>query len=212
MLAFTGIQVERITGLTQRQLRYWEKSNVFRASYVDDRPHRPYRRIYSFRDLVSLKTLAKLRNSYGIALQELRLVGEYLRQHSQAPWSELRFMITADRHVLFPHVDSDRWVISAPFGQSVMETILVDDIRQEAEAMAEALRQRTEDEIGQITRHRYTARNQWVIAGTRITTDVIWEFHEAGYSPEAIQGQYPHITIRDIESAIRHERDQRKVA
>jgi uncharacterized protein (DUF433 family) len=121
-------------------------------------------------------------------------------------------MITADRHILFSHLESERWVISAPFGQSVMETILVDDIRQEAEALTVALRQRTENEIGHLSRHRYVARNQWVIAGTRITTDTIWEFHQAGYSLEEIQRQYPHITIQDIERAISHELEQRKAA
>ena len=83
ILAFTGPQVQRLTGLSARRLAYWENTGVFRASYIDERPYRAYRRVYSFTDVVSLRTLALLRRY--VSLDELRRMGDYLAQHSDEP-------------------------------------------------------------------------------------------------------------------------------
>lgn len=212
ILAFTGIQIERLTGLSRRQLAYWEASGVYRASYVDERPYRPYRRIYSFRDLVSLRTLALLRKSYRVPLDTLRSVGRYLSEYVDSPWSELQFKIGARRDVIFRDPETGEWISSTPFGQMVIATILVDEIRKEAERDSATLRERDPADIGKIVRHRHVAHNRWVIKGTRVTTDTIWEFHEAGYTAEEIQEQYPHIELEDVIAAIEHEQALREAA
>ncbi len=212
ILAFTGQQIEKLTGLSRRQLVYWETRDVFCASHVDARPYRPYRRIYSFRDLVSLRTLALLRVTYSIPLEELRLVGGYLRTYVEAPWSEIQFKVSNDRHVVFRDPVSGEWVSSSPFGQGVFATVLFDDVRKEAERISEHLRVRDDWDIGRIVRHRHVLHNRWVIAGTRVPTSAIWNFHEAGYLPEAIQAEYPHLTVVDIEAAIAHEQTLSKAA
>jgi uncharacterized protein (DUF433 family) len=43
-----------------------------------------------------------------------------------------------------------------------------------------------------------------VIAGTRIPIGAIVNFSKAGYSPEQIVGEYPTLTIRDVEAALKH--------
>jgi uncharacterized protein (DUF433 family) len=212
MLAFTGQQIERLTGLTQRQLAYWEKRGVFVASHVDNRPYRPYRRIYSFRDLVSLKTLALLRREYKVPLEELRRVGDYLRAHVQAPWSEIQFKIGENHHVIFRDPASGEWITSSPLGQGVFPIILFDDVRKEADKLSEQLRVRDDSDIGRISRHRHVMHNRWVVAGTRVPTSAIWNFHEAGYAPEAIRTEYPNLTIADIDAAIAHEQSLRQAA
>ncbi|HEY7029746.1 MAG TPA: DUF433 domain-containing protein [Thermomicrobiales bacterium] len=205
LLAFTGPQVQRLTGLSQRVLRYWESTNVFRASYVDDRPRRPYRRIYTFRDLVSLRTLALLRKK--VSLNELRRVGKYLSDHYEAPWAELRFGV-AGRKIVFPDPVTGQWVVSRPEGQTVMP-VLVERIAQTTEAEAATLRQRRPDQIGNVARHRHVAHNSWVIDGTRIPTSAIWHFHEEGYDTDGIIREYPDLTAADVEAALAHERRAR---
>ena len=212
MLAFTGQQIERLTGLSQRQLAYWETRGVFTASHVDDRPYRPYRRIHSFRDLVSLKTLALLRMTYHVPLEELRKVGDYLRNHVEAPWPEIQFRVANDRHVVFRDPVSGGWISFSPLGQGVFATILFDDVRKEAEKVSEQLRVRDQTDIGRIVRHRHVMHNRWVVAGTRVPTSAIWNFHEVGYAPEAIRQEYPHLTIIDIDAAIAHEQALRPAA
>src|SRR5690606_6517856 len=78
-VAFTGKQVTKLTGLPQWTLDYWEKTGVYVPAFVDERKRVPYRRIYDFRDLVSLRTLANLRREHRVPLEELRKAGNYLR-------------------------------------------------------------------------------------------------------------------------------------
>jgi hypothetical protein len=53
--AFNEEQVQRLTGVTMAQLRYWDRTNFFAPSLTDENRGRPYSRIYSFRDLVCLR-------------------------------------------------------------------------------------------------------------------------------------------------------------
>ena len=58
--------------------------------------------------------------------------------------------------------------------------------------------------IGKTERHRNIARNQTVIAGTRIPVRSIKAFADAGYSVDAIRKEYPTLTEEDIRAAIKH--------
>jgi uncharacterized protein (DUF433 family) len=209
-LAFTGRQVEQLTGLSERVLRYWEQTGVFRATYVDDRPRRPYRRIFSFRDVVSLRTLAMLRREYRVELDELRRVGQYLSRFHEAPWAELRFRV-AGRHVAFRDPETGEWVSGKPLGQRFVAFDL-EEVRRTAEADAGELGRRRPEEIGQIVRHRHVVQNSWVVAGTRVPTSAIWNFHEAGFGLDRILQAYPRLTEEDVCRALDHERRLRAKA
>ena len=87
MIAFTPDHVARLTGLTKRQLRYWDQTGFFNPTLIDEASER-FGRIYSFRDLVGLRTVAVLRNR--VPLQELRRVGEWLHRQHETPWASLR--------------------------------------------------------------------------------------------------------------------------
>jgi len=57
---FTEAQVERLTGVSQRQLRYWARDGFFVPSLKSSDPDLAPMRLYSFRDLVCLKVLSDL--------------------------------------------------------------------------------------------------------------------------------------------------------
>jgi DNA-binding transcriptional MerR regulator len=203
LLAFTSQHVQRLTGLSPRVLRYWEETGVFHASYVDDCPRRPYRRLYTFRDVVALRTLSLLRREHRIGLDELRKVGAFLAEHRDAPWASLRFRV-AGRHVVFDDPEAGVPVTGKPLRQAVIP-IDLDDIARETEADAARLRERLPDDFGRVVRHRYINHNAWVIAGTRIPTTAIWNFHEAGFDTDAIIREYPQLRPVDVAAAIAHE-------
>jgi DNA-binding transcriptional MerR regulator len=203
LLAFTTDHVQRLTGLSPRVLRYWEQTGVFRASYVGDHAGRPYRRLYTFRDVVSLRTLVLLRRQHRVDLDELRKVGRFLAEHADVPWAALRFRL-AGRHVVFDDPEAGVPVTSKPLRQSVIPIELA-EIARETEADAVRLRERLPEDVGRVTRHRYVNHNAWVIAGTRIPTSAIWTFHEAGYSTDAIIREYPQLRPCDVAAAIDHE-------
>lgn len=97
VLAFSPEQVCRLTGLTDRQLRYWDETEFFAPAYREEVRRSPYARVYSFRDVVGLRALALLRNKHGIPLQQLRKVSKKLGQSYADPWSTLTFYIVGKR-------------------------------------------------------------------------------------------------------------------
>ncbi len=209
-LAYTTEHVSRLTGLSPRVLRYWEEAGVFRASYVDERPRHPYRRLYTFRDVVSLRTLAKLRREHDVALDELRKVGQFLAGHVDAPWSSLRFRL-AGRHVVFEDPESGVPIVGRPLRQAVL-VFSLEEIARETEKDAARLRERQPLDFGRVSRHRFVNHNSWVVSGTRIPTSAIWNFHEDGYSSEDIIAEYPQLRPEDIAAAIAHEEQLRKTS
>lgn len=206
ILALTVEQMSRLTGLSDRQLRYWDDTGFFSPT-ISAEKRRPYGRVYSFRDAVGLRTLSMLRNEYRIPLQELRKIGAWLQENYETPWASLRFYV-ADRQVFF---DDPRNQVRRS-GSNPDQTVIPIEMRRvaaETEAAADKLIERSDDEIGKIVQHRHIMQNAPVLAGTRIRTQAIWNFHEAGYSPKEIIEQYPRLTPDDVDAAIECERQRR---
>lgn len=93
VLAFSAHQTSRLTGLSPAQLRYWDETGFFRPEYASGEKGRAYDRIYSFRNVVGLRTLSLLRNTHGLSLQHLRDVARRLEAYTAHPWSEVRLWI-----------------------------------------------------------------------------------------------------------------------
>ena len=176
------------------------------------KPARPFGRVYSFRDVVGLRTLAKLRRK--VSLQQLRNVAAWLQKKLPVvnqPWSSLRFYIAGDQ-VVFDDPTSGRLLSDQPLGQVVLPVDLV-EIRADMERRAERLRARAPRDQGRVARNRYVAHNAWVVAGTRVPTAAIWDFHDAGYTVADIIREYPQLTPKDVRGALKHEaRRSRKKA
>lgn len=207
LMAFTTPQTVRLTGIPPNTLQYWESTDVFRATYVSDRPRAAYRRFYTFRDIVSLRTLRALRSDYGIDLPQVREVGKYLEGHSESPWSSIRFGVSG-KAIIFPDPVSGELAAGRPFGQGVMPFDIA-SVALSTEQEARKLTHRDPGHIGKVSRHRNVMSNAWVIAGTRIPTSAIWSFHEDGASLERTLRAYPDLTAADVESAIKHEATSR---
>ena len=120
LLAFTAEHVCRLTGLSARQLRYWDATEFFSPEILDDHHRRAFGRIYSFRDLVGLRAIAVLRNHHRVPLQELRKVGEWLLSHHETPWSSLRFALSGGK-VAFAEPGTNMWMEAKGGGQTVRE-------------------------------------------------------------------------------------------
>ncbi len=204
LLAFSADHVCRITGLSRRQLSYWDRTGFFVPQYVDKDRRRPFGRIYSFRDVVGLRAIAMLRNTHQVSLQELRRVGAWLAEHTGIPWSGLTLYV-AGRQVFFDDPETGTRLGSRPLGQPVLP-IAMQRIADETRTAADRLRERSPDEFGKVTRHRYVVHNAPVLAGTRIPTSAVWNFHKAGYDVTAIIREYPRLTADDVRAAIKYEK------
>ena len=87
LLAFTLEQASRVTGIPERRIRYWDNTDILSPSLTNKEDRGAYSRIYSFRDLVGLRTIGELRDRFGVSLQCLRVVAERLKKHADKPWS-----------------------------------------------------------------------------------------------------------------------------
>lgn len=208
LLAFSAEQVCRLTGLSMRQLRYWDRTGLFRPRYADENRRHPFSRIYSFRDVVGIRTIALLRDKHQLPLQELRKVGAWLTNREDTPWVSLKFYI-AGRRVCLDDPGAGAPVAGRPLGQTALP-IELRPIACEAQEMVERLHERSGADYGKVTRGRYLAHNAPVLAGTRIPTSAIWNFHRAGYDAEAIIGEYPRLTPKDVRAAISYEERRRQ--
>lgn len=159
-------------------------------------------RVYTFRDLLALRTRGLLRREHGVSLQHLREVAARLSHLHPDLWRQKTLHVLGKRVVLDDDVTGRR--IEPASGQVVVEVPLwrvMDDVVD----AAQVLRRRPTDRIGKVERHRSIAHNAWVVAGTRIPTGAIKRFHDAGYSIEAIIREYPSLTEADILAAPAHE-------
>lgn len=79
MEGFTAQQAMRLTGCTAHQLRYWDRIGLVRPSVQGTGGRPGVRRLYSFRDLVSLRVIKALLDG-GMTLQRVRKAIEFLRR------------------------------------------------------------------------------------------------------------------------------------
>lgn len=200
--AFTTRQAARLSGLSQRQLQYWDETDVFAPS-ISRGAGRPYNRIYSFQDLVALRTLAHLRKR--VSLGRLRHLGTWLRQQYDHPWSRIRFYLRGDE-IIYVDPVTQVLISDQPIGQEALP-IDLGPIASEVEDTLRELRRRDPKDIGVIERHRYVMRNEWVIAGTRIPVWNLRELADVGYDETAILNEFPMLHPEDVRAALAFDPD-----
>lgn len=114
----------------------------------------PYKRIYTFADVVTLRTLATLRRTHGVPLDELRRTAGRLSERDDGDmWH--RSLWVLDRRVFFE--DPCRDAVLDRTGQVAMVEIA--EIRPRTERDAAEWRRRYPATHGQLTRHRYVMHN-----------------------------------------------------
>lgn len=202
--AFSEESVKRLTGLTASQLRYWDRTEFFAPEFADDNRRLAYSRLYSFRDIVALRTLSVLRNQYSVPLQHLRKVADKLSHLGYDLWTNTTLYVL-NKKVIFhePGTELPREVVSGQYVLGLALKTIISDTTSDVEKM----HRRDPEKIGRIERSRFIARNAWVIGGTRIPTAAIRRFKEAGYTEEQIIAEYPDLTLKDIRAALRHEKE-----
>ena len=130
-IGYTSKEVCKIIGISYRQLDYWDSSGFIQPSVARARGTGTAR-MYSFVDMVCLRTAKRLRDS-GISLQKIRKSVGYLKEHFpelSAPLANLTlvtdgstlFILTRDRNAALDTVMEQgqlMWFI--PVGQFVNE-------------------------------------------------------------------------------------------
>ena len=199
--AFSEDHVERLTGLTKGQLKSWDRAGFFAPHYAYGDRHAPYSRVYSFQDVVGLRTIAVLMKEYRVSLQQLRKVAQELIRRGYAHWADVKLYVVK-RQVHFRKPKSDE-VEGVWDGQLAMIPVI--DVINDVETRVQELKKRDASQVGHIEQHKHVVRNSMVVAGTRIPTAAIRRFREAGYSIQEIVEQYPSLSEEDVQAALVHE-------
>ena len=130
-IGYTSKEVCEVIGISYRQLDYWDSSGFIQPS-VARAKGTGTTRIYSFVDLVCLRTAKRLRDS-GISLQKIRKSVDYLRVHFpelDSPLADLVFLtngttvfiLTRDRNTALDTVmEEGQLACFIPVGQFVAE-------------------------------------------------------------------------------------------
>lgn len=195
LAAFSVDHAARVTGLTKARLTRWDRLGFFSPEHADeDDRGNPYSRVYSFSDLVGLRTLGILIGKHRISIKELKATYPELAKRVHRPWSETQLSVLNGKVVYDlagqPH---DR------HGQIAGGHIELPTVASEVAAEAEKLRNRHKDLLGTTERHRYVAHNAEVLAGTRIPVAAIHSFIDAGHTDRQILAEYPSLTKVDIQ-------------
>lgn len=197
--AFTEDHVSRLTGISKRQLRSWDADSFFVPSMAYGDRSRPYSRLYSFRDVVSLKVLNELRNGSKVPLSHLKEVKEKLAHLGDDMWSKTTLYVLKKRVVFDnPETQEREEVVS---GQGVLQ-IPLRVVTGNMQERVKALSRRDDAVVGKFDQRRGVAHNQLVFAGTRIPVRSVKAFADAGYSVSQIKKEYPTLTEGDIRAAI----------
>ena len=203
--AFSEEHAERLTGVSVRQLRYWDSTGFFHPSLASENRRTPYSRIYSFKDIVALRVLNVLRNQYDVPLQHLRKVATDLAHLSDAKWTATELFVL-NRRVIFVEADTEQYreIVSKQYVMGLPLHVVVSDTKRDVER----LQVRDPSQVGKFERAKYVNHNALVIAGTRIPVSTIKQFGEDGYTVEQIIAEFPSLTQKDVEAALRYEGDR----
>jgi predicted RNase H-like HicB family nuclease len=109
-MAFNTKTVIRITGLTQRQIDYWDRTHFIKPS-IKEASGYGTARLYSFIDLVQLK-VARMLIDKGISLQNIRKSINYLKKNFpdiEKPLAQMRFI--TDGETLFVLTDNKKKIL-----------------------------------------------------------------------------------------------------
>jgi uncharacterized protein (DUF433 family) len=201
--AFSEEDAAKLTGVTPAQLRNWDKSGLYRPTYGRGQRREAFTRIYSFRDIVALRVLNALRNVHHVPPKRLREVSDKLSKYEGDRWTAVRLW-ALNKDVVWQEPGTARpenVVDHQAVVPEVMQAIIAETSKDLARMTA-----RDPAKQGTIERSRHINQNQPVIGGTRIPVVAILRFHNAGYSAADILKEYPDLTERDIEAALKTRR------
>lgn len=186
-----------LAGVTDRQLRYWETTDLIVPSVRRSFSLRRNVRLYRFTDLMSLLVAAELRTR-SFSVQHIRKVVRHLQSRGYPePLHQLVFA-TAGKSIFFQHPDGS-WEDDVRADQLVLiETIQLEPIR----ARIRAAVRRPASSYGHIESHRGRMGSKPVFAGTRIPVENIRRRLEHGFSEREIIEAFPDLTRKDIKAAL----------
>jgi len=127
MEGFSADQASRFTGCTAHQLRYWDRISLVKPGVQATGGRPGVKRLYSFRDLVSLRVIKSLLDG-GMSLQRIRKSIEFLRKKASldAHLSDLKLI--TDGSSIFQITRNDGEIMDALREGQMSFFLAIDDV------------------------------------------------------------------------------------
>ena len=109
---YTAQEASSLTNCTQHQLRYWDSVGLVQPSVQATGGRPGVRRLYSFRDLVSLRVVRGLLDN-GLSLQRVRRAWSYLRRHGDIDTHLSEVRLVTDGVTVFHIGSADGEILDA---------------------------------------------------------------------------------------------------
>ena len=205
--AFTPEMTTRLTGVSSQLLAGWFRSGVSTPRYADESGWLGVKRLYSFRDIVALRTIRSLRDDYHVSTEQLRRTNQFFQAHYEEPWTSLTLYVLSG--MLFfgePSLDV-RMSTEKPWQQALL--LPMSKVIRSVEEDVRKATERRPEQVGKVSRNRFIMGNEPCLDGTRIPTRLIWELDEDGYDNAAICREYPDLEPRDVAAALDYVRERR---
>ena len=94
-MGFTTAQVKSLTGLSTRQLEYFEQTGLLVPS-IRHKQGKGHNRLYSFRDLIVLRIIAQLHQEQHVSLQSVRRAVAYIHNAEGFEVSQAVLVVNGD--------------------------------------------------------------------------------------------------------------------
>jgi len=128
MISYNTKIVCKATGLSKRQIDYWDRTHFIKPSVSEASGYGSIR-LYAFTDLIQLR-IAKTLKDAGISLQKIRKSLNYLRKHMpeiENPLTEMRFItdgksvfvLTSDKKTILDTLKGGQLVFAIALGKIV---------------------------------------------------------------------------------------------
>ncbi len=197
--AFSEEQAARLVGLSRARIRGWDKQGFFSPTFRKEEDQGVFGRIYSFNDVVCLRTLAILVLDHKIPVAELKDTQRKLFNMDQTRWgSETLYVLGKRVYFALPDGDGHQEATST---QLALQNIPLHEVRREMRNAVRNLSERAEDSFGKITSIRGVRGSRPTFEGTRIPVQTIKDYLDEGVSFDDIIKEYPQLTIDDIIAA-----------
>ncbi len=185
-MAFSIQEAARLGHVSEWQLRDWS-NDLYRPHWKSG--------LFTFRDLLALRTLSSLREK--VSRHELRRAGAAMRKHYAEPWSRLRVGVGPKNRIYFADPKTGAWLSADGIEQRITPEAL-DHIAEQLERDVRHARQRDPRTYGKITRTRGVCGSRPRVDGTRITVDALRPFIDGSAPDRVILQEFPTLCAADI--------------
>ncbi len=190
LMGFPYEEAARLVGISEARIRRIIGTGVHEPAHEST--------ILSFRDLVALRTIARLK-SHGVRLKKMREVYAYLRDYARESWAQLVVGVAPNKRIGFKNPNTGEWELADISKQLLAEFSIAEVALEMAEKVKRARQRKTED-VGHFGASRGVMGGVECFRGTRIPKSVIIEYINDGATDDKILSEYPSLTASDIEA------------